>query len=223
MSQTHSRGGPSFPSRGARSRGGRNRGKSQRARGLTRGLRIPPEFLAQVVAQREGRDPSSVENPEEELDEEEINAFYARFAARPLESNEGKYEEVAEENGEASNEDEDTREVLSKHRAKIALSAEDVSPEQISSNKRQKNGGDVNDNDVDHALGASLRALSMKTGRREDDAKEHSKVVRVQWSEELEEISREKADAEARNGKSTAWLKYRMRWLTSSFKPSKKD
>jgi hypothetical protein len=86
------------PSRGStssrpRARGGRNRGKAARARGSRRGMRIPPEYLAQVIAQREGRNPNEIADPtEEDLDEEEVNTYYARFANRPLESNAEKYE-----------------------------------------------------------------------------------------------------------------------------------
>ena len=100
MSHPNPRGGPSTRPEASRSRGGRNRGKSQRARGSTRGLRIPPEYLAQVIAAREGRDANDVANNlEDDLDEGEISAFYAKFAARPLESNEAKYEELVDETG----------------------------------------------------------------------------------------------------------------------------
>jgi hypothetical protein len=61
-------------------------------------MRIPPEYLAQVIAQREGRDPNDHTGTnssltEDDLNEEEIEEFYRQFAARPLESNEAKYEE----------------------------------------------------------------------------------------------------------------------------------
>jgi hypothetical protein len=61
-------------------------------------MRIPPEYLAQVIAQREGRNPNEIVDPtEEDLDEEEVKTYYARFANRPLESNADKYEEPLDE------------------------------------------------------------------------------------------------------------------------------
>lgn len=66
-----------------------------RARGSARGLRIPPEYLAQYIAQKEGRDPHSIPDVnEDEMDEEEVKAFYAKFASRPLEDNSARYEDV---------------------------------------------------------------------------------------------------------------------------------
>ncbi|KAG9057889.1 hypothetical protein FS842_003209 [Serendipita sp. 407] len=205
MSQAPPRGGSSGSSRGARHRGGRSRGKSQRARGSTRGLRIPPEYLAQVIAQREGRDPNDIQElGEDDLDEEEINEYYSRFAARPLESNEAKYEEpTTEETGDANNEDNDTQEVLAMHRIKVASGTGVSGSEQAYMKpKKQQNYDEADGADVDHALGASLRALSMKAGgkgMREDDVREPSKVIKIEWNKELEEMSREKSEAEARN------------------------
>jgi len=46
-------------------------------------MRIPPEYLAQVIAQREGRDPATVtaDNGDEDGDEEEE---WAKYAPRKL-------------------------------------------------------------------------------------------------------------------------------------------
>lgn len=68
---------------------------------------------------------------------------------------------------------------------------------------RQKDAG--MEDDVDHALGASLRAISIRSGKRgnareEDDLTKDSKLVQIEWDEELEEMSREKASSEARSG-----------------------
>jgi hypothetical protein len=79
-------------------RGGKNKGKSGRARDPTRGKRIPPEYLAQVIAQKEGRNPNEIVDPtEEDLDGEDVKTYDARFANRPLESNADKYEEPLDE------------------------------------------------------------------------------------------------------------------------------
>jgi hypothetical protein len=46
-------------------------------------MRIPPEYLAEVIARREGRDPASVtiDNPDEDEDEGEE---WAKYAPRKL-------------------------------------------------------------------------------------------------------------------------------------------
>jgi hypothetical protein len=75
---------PSNPTRGRGGRGReRSRGKAARARGSTRGMRIPPEYLAQVIAQREGRDPATItaDNADEDDEEEEE---WAKYAPRKL-------------------------------------------------------------------------------------------------------------------------------------------
>jgi hypothetical protein len=210
MSDTPSRGSTSFR---PRARGGRNRGKSARARGSTRGMRIPPEYLAQVIAQREGRNPNEIEDPtEEDLDEEEVKAYYARFANRPLESNAGKYEEpldegINSEEGMYNNDsnyywidcmvDDDTNDILARHRIR---ESENVI---VAEKPLKKLEGDVDD--VDHALAASLRQISLRSGKRpnRNEAGNESKVITIEWNEELEEMKRDKADAEARAGEST--------------------
>jgi hypothetical protein len=69
---------------------------------------------------------------------------------------------------------------------------------------RQQDNGEIAD-DIDHALGESLRAISLRTGKRpnahdEDDLRKNPKMVQIEWNEELEEMSREKASAESRSG-----------------------
>ena len=70
------------PPRGGRGRGGRNRGKSARARGSTRGMRIPPEYLAEVIARREGRDPTSIAT--EDAEEGDDDGEWEKYAPRKL-------------------------------------------------------------------------------------------------------------------------------------------
>jgi len=55
--------------------------------------------------------------------------------------------------------------------------------------------------DVDHALGASLRAMTVKSGGKGPETT-GSKVVQIVWNAELEALQRDKAEAEARTGQS---------------------
>ena len=78
--------------RGGRGRGGR--GKAARARGApTRGMRVPPEYLQRVIAERQGLDPSAL--PDEDEDEDEAEE---RYRPRELETNAGRYREVDDGN-----------------------------------------------------------------------------------------------------------------------------
>lgn len=202
MSHLDPRGSSSARSRASVSRSGRSRGKSQRARGSKRGLRIPPEYLAQVIAQREGRDTNDIENAlEDDVDEEEVKAFYAKFAARPLESNEAKYDEPIDGSSGVEDEEDDTNEILARHlqKQRDELIA---SPDYIQEKKIQKNS--TLDDDVDHELGETLREISIRgskynigsKGDTYNDTKK--KKLEIQWTPELEKMSREKAEAEAR-------------------------
>jgi hypothetical protein len=176
-------------------------------------MRIPPEYLDQVIAQREGRNPNEIADPtEENLDEEDVKTYYARFANRPLESNADKYEEPLDEGVDAEEGmygkcpnycwidymvDGDTKDILVRHRMR---ESENV----IGLGKSLKKVEDDED-DVDHALAASLRQISLQSGKRpnRNEAGSESKVVTIEWNDELEEMKREKADAEARTGQST--------------------
>lgn len=88
-SRGRARGRGSAHPRGGRGRGGR--GKAARARGApTRGMRVPPEYLQRVIAERQGLDPSAL--PDEGEDEDE--AEEARYRPRELETNADRYREV---------------------------------------------------------------------------------------------------------------------------------
>jgi len=52
--------------------------------------------------------------------------------------------------------------------------------------------------DVDHALAASLRAMTVKSGGKSEAT--GSKVIQVEWTAELESLRRDKIEAEARAG-----------------------
>ncbi|PVG00096.1 hypothetical protein CPB86DRAFT_872099 [Serendipita vermifera] len=199
MSQ--SRGNPPGRSSYARPRGGRNRGKASRARGSARGLRIPPEYLAQVIAQREGRDPNDIDH--EDLDEEELAEFQAKYAKRPiLEATETADNEQQELDETVDKEDENVNEILQRYRQKLAQGEEDPMEGSSTHPPTQDN---AYPEDVDHALGASLRALSARSrGHGNSMVKDghvdtESKVIQIEWNEELEEMRRESAEAEARN------------------------
>lgn len=79
----------------AHARGGRGggRGKATRARGApSHGMRVPPEYLQRVIAERQGLDPSALPDDEEEEDEDE--AEEGRYRPRVLETNADRYREV---------------------------------------------------------------------------------------------------------------------------------
>ena len=90
-SRGRARGRGSAQTRGGRGRGGR--GKAARARGApTRGMRVPPEYLQRVIAERQGLDPSAL--PDEREDEDEDEADERRYRPRELETNADRYREV---------------------------------------------------------------------------------------------------------------------------------
>ncbi|CCA66498.1 related to alpha,alpha-trehalose-phosphate synthase, 115 KD subunit [Serendipita indica DSM 11827] len=151
---------------------------------------------------REGRDTNDIENAlEDDVDEEEVKAFYAKFAARPLESNEAKYDEPIDGSSGVEDEEDDTNEILARHlqKQRDELIA---SPDYIQEKKIQKNS--TLDDDVDHELGETLREISIRgskynigsKGDTYNDTKK--KKLEIQWTPELEKMSREKAEAEAR-------------------------
>jgi hypothetical protein len=101
--------------RGSRGGGGRGgRGKAARARGgSTRGMRVPPEYLHLVIAQRQGLDPSALPDGEEQgqgrghdEDEEEEAAEQERYRPRQLGTNADRYREPEGEVLEGDEEDE---------------------------------------------------------------------------------------------------------------------
>jgi hypothetical protein len=83
--------------RGRGSRGGH--GKAARARGSARGMRVPPEYLQQVIAQRQGFDPGTSLDQEggEEAAEEAAAERERKYRRRELGTNADRYEEPDEE------------------------------------------------------------------------------------------------------------------------------
>ena len=80
----------------AHARGGRGggRGKAVRARGApTRGMRVPPEYLQRVIAERQGLDPSALPDEIENEDKEEDEGK-DRYQPRLLETNADRYREL---------------------------------------------------------------------------------------------------------------------------------
>jgi len=76
---------------------------------------------------------------------------------------------------------------------------EGPSASQLSNRKgRPPDGDDDDDGDVDHALGANLKALRSKQTREGQRGK--GQVITVEWDERMEALSKEKAEAEARTG-----------------------
>ena len=64
-------------------------------------------------------------------------------------------------------------------------------------------GDDGDDGDVDHALGATLKALRGNAGSTRTHESERGKgqVITIEWDERMEAMSKEKAETEARTGK----------------------
>jgi len=86
-----------------RGRGG-GRGKAARARGApTRGMRVPPEYLQRVIAERQGLDPSVL--PDENEDEDEDEGKERQYRPRVLETNADRYREL--DDGDAVEDDEE--------------------------------------------------------------------------------------------------------------------
>jgi hypothetical protein len=90
----------------AQARGGRGggRGKAARARGAARrGMRVPPEYLQRVIAERQGLDPNTL--PDENEDEDEDEGKERRYRPRVLETNADRYREL--DNGDVAEDDEE--------------------------------------------------------------------------------------------------------------------
>jgi hypothetical protein len=93
--------------------------------------------------------------------------------------------------------DDNTKDILARHRIR---ESENVIVAEKSLKKLEEDA-----EDVDHALAASLRQISLQSGKRpnRNEVGNESKVITIEWDEELEEMKRDKADAEARAGEST--------------------
>jgi hypothetical protein len=98
-SRGNPRGRGSTHARGERGRGRGGRGKATRARGAaTRGMRVPPEYLQRVIAERQGRDPNALPDGDEDEDEdgEERDAREEMYRPRALGTNADRYKEQGE-------------------------------------------------------------------------------------------------------------------------------
>jgi len=71
-------------------------------------------------------------------------------------------------------------------------------PKSSNRNGRPPDGDGNDDGDVDHTLGANLKALRSKQTREGQRGK--GQVITVEWDERMEALSKEKAEAEARAG-----------------------
>ena len=96
----------------------------------------------------------------------------------------------------------DTSEVLARHQQKQHDKPEASTSDDLQRKTRKTS---MTDGDVDHALGESQRAISIKGGKhangtKGDTKQEGKKKIEIEWTPELEEMSREKAEAEARTG-----------------------
>ncbi|VDB95395.1 unnamed protein product [Peniophora sp. CBMAI 1063] len=156
-----------------RSRGGM--GKYLRARGRGhRGGGRPAVFKERLVLEGE---------QEEELDEEEAAAQAQKFSRRQLGTNADRYKEPEPELDSEGEEILEPEVDLSKFLERQRL--EDA-PETILSPK-----SDVDDDDVDHSL------AHIGTGERLDAISRKGRVQQIEWDASLEEMRREKAEAEA--------------------------
>ncbi|KAG6853105.1 hypothetical protein C0991_006871 [Blastosporella zonata] len=166
--------------RGRGNRGGL--GKYLRARGRGRGRGRPAEFGTRLILEGE---------QEEELDEEEAAERTAKYSRRQLGTNADRYVEPEPElgsDGEPEVEPEvDLSTFLEKQR--ITDTGPSIVPVDI-----------TEDDDVDTSL------AHIGSGPRAAGPTRKGKVEIIEWNEELDEMSREKASAEA------AWdLKTRFR------------
>jgi predicted metal-dependent peptidase len=103
--------------------------------------------------------------------------------------------------------EENRKDILQRHREKLEQGEIDAGGSSLSPPSTQDK---TELEDVDHALGASLRALSVRSrGQSNYDGHSdaESRVIQIEWNEELEEMRREKAEAEARNGEFPVYVK----------------
>jgi len=71
-------------------------------------------------------------------------------------------------------------------------------PSASTSSNREGRPSDGDGDEVDHALGANLKALRSKQAH--DGQRGKGQVITVEWGERMEALSKEKAKAEARAG-----------------------
>ncbi|KAI0318190.1 hypothetical protein OF83DRAFT_1057292 [Amylostereum chailletii] len=158
-----------------RSRGGL--GKYLRARGRGRGGGRPAEFRERLVLEGERT---------EELEEEEARELEAKFSRRQLGTNADRYVEPEPEldsDGEEVVEPEvDLSKFLERQRSEAL-------PDPIAPSHE---GTDDDDDDVDHSL---AHITSKKTPGA---SSMKGKIKQIEWDASFEEMSREKAEAEAR-------------------------
>ncbi|KAI0341215.1 hypothetical protein BDW22DRAFT_1430350 [Trametopsis cervina] len=165
---------PAAPARGrgrGKSRGGL--GKYLRARGRGRGRGRPAEFGKRLVLEGEG---------EQELDEEEQKELAQKYSRRQLGTNADRYVESDPEldsEGEPIVEPEvDLSTFLERQRVSEVPSV--VSPPV-----------EEDDDDIDHSLD------HLALGLKQAEVSKKGKVQQIAWDESLEELSRDKAAAEA--------------------------
>ncbi|CDO75048.1 hypothetical protein BN946_scf184757.g3 [Trametes cinnabarina] len=180
----------SGPSRGR----GRGRGKSRgglgkylRARGRGRGRGRPAEFGKRLLLEDE---------QEEELDEEEQRDLERRFARRQLASNADRYVETEPELNSEGEEVVEPEVDLSSFLERQKLS-DSAGPSALLS-------PEDDDNDVDTTFAHITSSLKPHSQTKK------GKVQQIEWDAELEELSREKAAADA-----TRELKERFRAQTA--------
>ncbi|KII83806.1 hypothetical protein PLICRDRAFT_442426 [Plicaturopsis crispa FD-325 SS-3] len=161
---------------------GRGRGKSRgglgkylRARGRGRGLGRPAEFGKRLVLEDEEEDELDPES-------EEAKEFGAKYSRRQLGTNADRYKEPEPElnsDGEVEQEPEvDLSSFLERQRLSPGPS---TSPPPL------------DDDDID----TSLAHLATRTNPAFKSESRKGRVTQIEWDEELEKLSREKAAADA--------------------------
>ncbi|KAJ7107801.1 hypothetical protein C8R44DRAFT_637223 [Mycena epipterygia] len=176
MSESSSSAPPS-PARGrgrGKSRGGL--GKYLRARGRGRGLGRPAEFGKRLVLEGE----EGVEDEEEAA--ERAAELAQKFSRRNLGTNADRYAEpepVLDSDGPEVEPEVDLSAFLERQRIEDALG-----PSVVSRNPAE-------DDDVDHSL------AHISSGGIKPVVSRKGKVEEIEWDEELDELERDKASAEA--------------------------
>lgn len=86
------------------------------------------------------------------------------------------------------------------------LSTPGINTSPMHGKSRPLGGGDSDDSDVDHALGASLKPLRGRMGSKRTTESERGKgqVITIEWDKRMEAMSKEKAETEARAGTCSA-------------------
>ncbi|KAJ6540494.1 hypothetical protein B0H19DRAFT_1175754 [Mycena capillaripes] len=171
---------PASPARGrgrGKSRGGL--GKYLRARGRGRGMGRPAEFGKRLVLEGEGPDGEDDEEAAERAAE-----LVQKFSRRQLGTNADRYAEpepVLDSDGEPEVEPEvDLSSFLERQRISDAPGPSVLPASEF-----------VDEDDVDHSL-AHISSAGVKPA-----ASRKGKVEQIEWDDELDELEREKASAEA--------------------------